>query len=77
MVCTISEEADITPIAMEKFIQRKATTTRNVSMRQGCPRVWNAVLTYIQLFEDIFKYLKISSNRLKISSNRLKISSNI
>ena len=26
------------------------------------PPVWNAVLTYIQLFEDIFKYLKISSN---------------
>ena len=26
--------------------------------------VWNAVLTYIKLFEDIFKYLKISSNEL-------------
>ena len=38
--------------------------------------LWNAVLTYIQLFEDIFKYLKISSNELKISSNELKISSN-
>ena len=38
--------------------------------------IWNAVLTYIQLFEDIFKYLKISSNKLKISSNELKISSN-
>ena len=37
--------------------------------------VWNAVLTYIQLFEDIFKYLKISSNELKISLNHLKISS--
>ena len=37
--------------------------------------LWNAVLTYIQLFEDIFKYLKISSNELKISSNHLKISS--
>ena len=31
--------------------------------------VWNAVLTYIQLFEDIFKSLKISSNELKISLN--------
>ena len=30
----------------------------------------------IYLFEDIFKYLKISSNELKISSNHLKISSN-
>ena len=38
--------------------------------------LWNAVLTYIQLFEDIFKYLKISSNELKISSNHLKISLN-
>ena len=37
--------------------------------------LWNAVLTSIQLFEDIFKYLKISSNELKISSNHLKISS--
>ena len=26
------------------------------------PNLWNAVLTNIQLFEDIFKYLKISSN---------------
>ena len=26
------------------------------------PSLWNAVLTYIELFEDIFKYLKISSN---------------
>ena len=24
--------------------------------------IWNAVLTYIQLFEDIFNYLKISAN---------------
>ena len=31
--------------------------------------LWNTVLTYIQLFEDIFKYLKISSNKLKISWN--------
>ena len=38
--------------------------------------IWNAILTYIKLFEDIFKYLKISSNDLKISSNHLKISSN-
>ena len=29
--------------------------------------VLNAVLTYIQLFKDIFKYLKISSNELTIS----------
>ena len=43
--------------------------------------IWNAVLTYIQLFEDILKIssneLKISSNHLKISSNHLKISSNV
>ena len=43
--------------------------------------VWNAVLTYIQLFADILNYLKISSNEQlmnfkKISSNDLKISSN-
>ena len=40
-------------------------------------RRFNAVLTYIQLFEDIFKYLKISSNDLKLSLIHLKISSNI
>ena len=38
--------------------------------------IWNAVLAYVQLFEAIFKYLKISLNGLKISSNHLKISSN-
>ena len=49
----------------------------------GVKYLWNAVLTYIQLFEDIFKlikyiskYLKIFSYELKISSNDLKISSN-
>ena len=31
--------------------------------------IWNAVLTYIQIIQVAFNYLKIYSNELKISSN--------
>ena len=34
------------------------------------------MISGIQFFEDVFNYLKISSNELKISSNELTISSN-
>ena len=31
--------------------------------------IYSIIWRYLQIFEDIFKYLKISSNKLKISSN--------
>ena len=42
---------------------------RHIFLFRLTPVLWNAVLTNIQLFEDIFKYLVISSNELKLSSN--------
>ena len=45
-------------------------------LRHPIDFLWNTVLTYIQLFEDIFNYLNASSNDLMISLNDLNISLN-
>ena len=39
-------------------------------------KVWNAKLTYIQIFIPIFKYLDLGTNHLNLSSNHLYLASN-
>ena len=41
-----------------------------------CQHVWNAKLTYIQIFIPIFKYLDLGTNHLYLSSNHLYLASN-
>ena len=38
--------------------------------------IWNAKLTYIQIFVPIFKHLDLGSNHLYLSSNHLYLASN-
>ena len=38
--------------------------------------LWNAKLTYIQIFVPIFKYLDLGTNHLYLSSNYLYLASN-
>ena len=38
--------------------------------------IWNAKLTYIQIFIPIFKYLDLGTNHLYLSSNHLYLASN-
>ena len=38
--------------------------------------VWNAKLTYIQIFIPIFKYLDLGTNHLYLSSNHLYLGTN-
>ena len=40
-----------------------------ISYMESRFNIYSIIWGYLQIFEDIFKYLKISSNKLKISSN--------
>ena len=49
---------------------------RIIATRQTLGSVWNAKLTYIQIFIPIFKYLDLGTNHLYLSSNHLYLASN-
>ena len=40
------------------------------------PSVWNAKLTYIQIFVPIFKYLNLGTNHLYLGTNHLYLGTN-
>ena len=40
------------------------------------PHVWNAKLTYIQIFVPIFKYLNLGTNHLYLGTNHLYLGTN-
>ena len=48
---------------------------KRTKMNRG-RNIWNAKLTYIQIFVPIFKYLYLGTNHLYLSSNHLYLASN-
>ena len=57
-------------IVIEEFLFPIRVLLNNMKL------LWNAKLTYIQIFVPIFKYLYLGTNDLKIGINHLKIGIN-